>query len=374
MKLIFSNFAKTALSLSIVFLAPLTATLDVSSIKDDESILVPQGKPMTLDGRWPIKTEWLDSSETKIENEGMTAYFRIKHDNLFVYVLIDFISDYGLERSRDLGAVCFDTKNDSVNAPDTNDYCFYRFTIPNGHLDGIMRGNGREWIILQEAKGHDPYETMEFFEGRMAYSQLNNPYDSVNKHVSYELRIPKAVYGLNDVMKLYVYINDGYSNSFLEWLTDAGGTQYITKLRDVIPSPISWGSLSLEGSEEGEIPKAELHTPEENLEVIVQAKQIRDVIIVSLRNSDDSTISIHTFKILLPDAILKAFKGPKDWTRESFGDNEGIFSSLTNPIDSGSKTYFLLKVDRSKPIIEWTVYSSDRNNFAEGSITPRNSR
>lgn len=82
----------------------------------------------------------------------------------------------------------------------------------------------------------------------------------------------------------------------------------------------------MNNEEKDAISKAELHTPEEKVEVIVQAKQIRDVIIIRLRNSDDSTISVHAFKILLPDAILKAFKGPKDWTRESFGDDEGIVS------------------------------------------------
>jgi hypothetical protein len=344
-------------------------TLGVSFGENDESIFIPKSQqPPQIDGKWTSKTEWLDASETKIVDEKLTAYLRMKHDGIFVYVLIDFISDQGLERSGDFAVVCLDTLDNGGEVPSDDDYCFYRITKAGNFLNGIMQGNGMEWVVLQQSRVYDPYGTNESFKARIRYSHLNSPYDSVNSHVSYEFRIPIAGYGINEVMGFYVYANDGYSNNFLQWPADAGGKQYRTIVKDVLPFPDEWGSVHLKLDRESDLSR-QVQLEEKMVEVRVQAKQIKDVIIIRLRNMDDSKADIYAFKILL-DSSLKTFKGPKEWSKEGLVDNGATFSSLTRPIHAGDKEYFIITVDDVKPDIQWFVYGSDKNELAKGSVTP----
>jgi len=119
-----------------------------------------------------------------------------------------------------------------------------------------------------------------------------------------------------------------------------------------------------------QVDKIEAVTTEEIVEVRVQAKQIKDIIIIRVRNMPDSTIEVHEFKVSLSDSILKAFKGARGWTKEALLDNAAIFSTLDDPIKAGDKRYFLLKVHDVKPLVNWEVYSSDRTSLTEGSVTP----
>ena len=237
------NIPKVVLLFSFPILALLPSTL-VTSIAQNDEIVVPKAtRPADIDGMWSTRTEWTDASETVIMQNNLTAYLRAKYDETFVYILIDFISDQGLERSSDLAIVCFDTKNNGGNAPMSDDYCFYRITRAGDDLDGIIQGNGMEWIILQEAETWDPYD--EKFDAAVAYSQMNDPYDSTNKHVIYEFRIPIESYYLAEMMKFYIYANDAYNDEFVQWPTNAGGKQFRSIVKDVLPAPNKWGSLHL---------------------------------------------------------------------------------------------------------------------------------
>ncbi len=114
----------------------------------------------------------------------------------------------------------------------------------------------------------------------------------------------------------------------------------------------------------------ESSSPEALLNVRIQAKQIKDVIIIRVRNMAGSTVDIESFKILFPDSSLKAFKGPRDWTKESIFDNGALFSAPDNPINGGDKEYFLLRVENVKPTILWEVYGSDKTSLVLGSVIP----
>ena len=337
------------------------------------SITIPTSeKGVEIDGRWTTQTEWADASETKIEDKDL-VYLRTKHDKVFLYILLDFISDDGLDKSSDVGVVCFDTESDGSNSPLQDDYCFYRVTRAGKFRDGIIQGNGGGWTILQESKTWDPYE--QKFKARIGYSQMNDPYDSANKHVHYEFRIPIESYDLNEMMGFYVYLNDGFKNEFIEWPLDAGARHLALIVNDVLPAPDSWGELHLKlGKKESVLSNTEVQLVEEDeekmVEVRVQAKQIKNLVIVRLRNMGDSTEDIHTFKILLPDSLLKAFKGPREWSEEGILDNGAVFSTFNNPIHIDGKAYFILKVDDVKPVIQWTVYDSNKDALAEGSMTP----
>ena len=363
-------------SLAVLLLIPLT--LGNSFGVSNEMLEVPKSvNPVEINGNWSTKTEWTDASEIKVQNEELTAYIRAKHDGTYVYLLVDFLSDHGLDVSGDFAIICFDTNNDRGNTPQSDDYCFYRVTRTGDATDGILQGNGIGWTVLQEADTWDPYD--EKFDAAVSYSHLNDPYDSLNNHVIYEFRIPIDFYSLKETMSFYVYTNDAYTAKFFEWPTDAGGKQYKLIVKDVLPSPDKWADLQVKinGEDRSSEPKVqeeekpvEKGLEEENADVRVQARQVKDLIIVRLRNMDDSRADVYAFKIVMVDSSLKAFKGPKDWNKENVLANGVLFSSLTKAIGAGDKEYFLLKVDTERPLIQWTVYGPDNREVGEGSVTP----
>lgn len=346
--------------------------IPVQSAQEPLSLMIPEShESVQIDGLWTAKTEWTDASELKIDDKDLSAYVRAKHNQAYVYLLIDFLSDHGLEASGDFAVICFDTKNNAGNAPLPDDYCFYRVTRTGDFIDGIIQGNGVEWAVLQEAETWDPYD--EKFDAAMSSSHMNDPYDSVNTHVIYEFRIPIESYAFNEEMGFYAYVNDAYTREFIEWPTNAGGKQFKFVVKDVLPVPDKWGDLSLElDKKETDIskPQVQLEEKEEKIEVRVQAKQIKDLVIVRLRNMDESTQDIYGLKILLPDSLLNASKGPKDWVKEDSNDKEVMFSTVTKAISPGDNAYFMLKVNSVKPNVEWVVYALDDREVGEGSVIP----
>jgi hypothetical protein len=364
--LIITYVTTIMLALATIVNNPVQAAQEPLSLKIPES-----HESVQIDGLWTTKTEWTDASELKINDKELSAYVRAKHNQAYVYLLIDFLSDHGLESSGDFAVICFDTKNNAGNAPLPDDYCFYRITRTGDFIDGIIQGNGMDWTVLQEAETWDPYD--EKFDAAISSSHMNDPYDSVNTHVIYEFRIPIESYGFNEEMGFYVYVNDAYTKEFIEWPANSGGKQFKFIVKDVLPAPDKWGDLSLKlDKKETDIskPQVQLEEKEEKAEVRVQAKQIKDLVIVRLRNMDDSTQDIYGFKILLPDSLLSASRGPKEWVKEASNDNVVVFSTLIKPIRAGDNGYFLIKVNSVKPTVEWAVYSSDSNVLAEGSVLP----
>ena len=361
-----------------IFITVLITVVSIISLaqfieaQHDHEITIPGGEnAVEIDGLWSTNEEWMDASEAKITNEELTAYLKAKHDEAYLYVMIDFVSDQGLEASGDFAVICFDTKRDGGNVPLLDDYCFYRITRTGDFMDGIIQGNGVRWTVLQEAETWDPYD--EKFDAAVAYSHKNDPYDSINNHVIYEFRIPMDSYGFNEEMGFYVYVHDAYTKKFVEWPTNAGGKQFKLIVKDILPAPDKWGDLSLKlDKKESDIsePQIQLEEKEEKVEVKVQAKQIKDLVIVRLRNLDESTQDIYGFKILLPDSLLNAFKGPKEWVKEDSNDKEAMFSTLNKPIRAGDNGYFLLKVNGVKPNLKWTVYGLDNREVGEGSVIP----
>jgi hypothetical protein len=365
-KYIMSIILLAMLALSVVLINP------VQSAQEPLSLIIPENhEDVEIDGLWTTKTEWSDASELKISSNELSAYVRAKHNQAYVYLLIDFLSDHGLEASGDFAVICFDTKNNVGNVPLQDDYCFYRITRTGDFMDGIIQGNGMDWTVLQEAETWDPYN--EKFDAAMSSSHLNDPYDNINTHVIYEFRIPIESYGLNAQMGFYTYVNDAYTRQFIEWPANAGGKQFKFVVKDVLPVPDKWGDLSLKlDGKETDIskPEVQLEEKEEKIEVRVQAKQIKDLIIVRLRNMDDSTQDIYGLEILLPDSLLNASKGPKEWVKDNSNDKAVTFSTSTKPIRAGDNGYFLLKIDGVKPSIEWIVHALDNREVGEGFVIP----
>lgn len=112
---------------------------------------------------------------------------------------------------------------------------------------------------------------------------------------------------------------------------------------------------------------------ETNLELRVQAKQIRDLIILRVRNMDDSTAGVYAFNISIEDSMFKASRGPKGWDKAIGSVNTVIFSTSTDPIQPGEKQYFLLRSDTDadvKAVIGWEAININGKTLVKGSVTP----
>jgi hypothetical protein len=218
-----------------ILLASFLLLLTPSVYANEDVIMPVLENPVRLDGAWSNTTEWNESAEIKIDNG--KAYVLLKQDERFVYVMIDYLADQGLDRSGDWNVACFDINNDS-GIPDEDDYCFYIATRSGKMRSGIMQGSDDGWVVIQESR------LLEKF-ARIGSSYLHDPYEK-SKHVVSEFRIPIT----HKEMGFYVYANDGYRNEFVEWPENAGGKKFgvgSPTIRDVLASPADWGAVKKSG-------------------------------------------------------------------------------------------------------------------------------
>jgi hypothetical protein len=105
-----------------------------------------------------------------------------------------------------------------------------------------------------------------------------------------------------------------------------------------------------------------------NGSVVVQAKQIGDLLIMRVSNMAD-TGDIAGFKVWIPDSSVKAVKAPDGWMGESIENGTLIFST-NMPINASDKMHFILMIDEAKPSVNWLVYDINKNALAEGMVSP----
>ncbi|MFQ5969316.1 MAG: hypothetical protein ACE5J2_02320 [Nitrososphaerales archaeon] len=351
----------------VVMFLMLTVEKPSMQLEQEPQSIIPKGeKLLEIDGRWSSKTEWIDASETKIKDKELTAYLRTKHDGVFVYILFDFISDQGLEKSGDFAVACFDTKSNGGKAPLADDYCFYRVTR-SGFIDGILQGNGMGWTVLQEAETWDPYDNK--FDAAIAYSHMNDPYDSTNNHVNYEFRIPIATYGLDEMMGFYIYVNDAFNNKFIEWPTNAGGKQFKLIVKEVLPSPIEWGKVHLKLDKESDLSKPEVQLEEQKeADISVAMKHKKKVSLVAVKNNGDE--GIFGIQMKMDDGKIRFVKA-RGWDRDRIDQSTVIVQTEDKPIKPGKSLIMIMIVDNRTSSYEWTALDSVGNLMAKGDVTPR---
>jgi PKD repeat protein len=111
---------------------------------------------------------------------------------------------------------------------------------------------------------------------------------------------------------------------------------------------------------------------DEKAEVRVNAKQIRDIVIVRLRNMDGSNSSLHGLKLSVQDLGIEASKtigsDKLDWKKMDSESGYVNFSSDQGLRPSG-KTYFMLKVN-GEPSFSWEVYGYNGALLDSGSFKP----
>jgi hypothetical protein len=115
-------------------------------------------------------------------------------------------------------------------------------------------------------------------------------------------------------------------------------------------------------------PSPEANAVEEQ-NVQVTAKQIRDIILLVVRNESINMQSISKVDVLIGGASLKAFKGFKTWEAEANGQDQVTFTTSI-PLKPGEKISFMLKVGVGEPLISWQTFDGNSLLLAEGGLKP----
>lgn len=108
----------------------------------------------------------------------------------------------------------------------------------------------------------------------------------------------------------------------------------------------------------------------EGADVRVTALQIRDLIIIRVKNTDDSGAGVYGISVQVPDSTIGAFKGPRDWSKPQSLVGDVRSSTQDEPIEPGGKAVFRLKVDAVGAAIDWTAYDANGNTIDQGDTRP----
>jgi plastocyanin len=101
-------------------------------------------------------------------------------------------------------------------------------------------------------------------------------------------------------------------------------------------------------------------------EVNVAAKRVKDLIIMRVKNSGDSSTGLYGISVQVQDSVIEAFKGPRGWS--SPDTPSGLVTSLASdrPIEPGEKAVFKIKLAGDGTVIKWTALDADGKAIDEG--------
>ncbi len=185
-----------------------------------------------FDGKWTFETEWKASSLDTIHyDDGSKIQLRTAHQDGYIYVFLDLVSDTIIDKGADNALICFDRNNDKTHIPGTDDYCF--FTSLDRKNSFSYQGGG-----LIGLNGH--FQKIPNPEGYVAKGSVSDENDRYSKipHVSYEFRIPIDVLGRSDNYGFYISVYEANSNMIYSWPTEVHQSRIFT-----IPSPSVWGDI-----------------------------------------------------------------------------------------------------------------------------------
>jgi hypothetical protein len=106
------------------------------------------------------------------------------------------------------------------------------------------------------------------------------------------------------------------------------------------------------------------------VKIKISAKQVRDLVLLSIRNSEDSNSQVYSFNLSPIDGSIAAQRAPQGWTSERAGMNGVQFTSVDNPLDAGEKIKIRLKVDSQMISFLWSAISDEEETLAEGTVKP----
>jgi len=195
---------------------------------------------VTIDGTWTSSDEWGDAESIGLHlsggyNTSDAAYFRIKHDNASVYVLVDFVTDRTVDpitseplpRSNpDSAWVVIDTNHDRGTELKKDDWAFEIFWTDTTEprkvgLHKVVEGNWKFVGFVTD------------FAGASSNDSSNDPYSS-DPHAIYEFKIPRGWFGKSPTIGLHVMVCDhSRKYFFMTWPESSWDDD-----------PSTWGNLN----------------------------------------------------------------------------------------------------------------------------------
>jgi len=153
----------------------------------------PNNKVPTIDGYFNNANEWNTTRMEEVTPTDKVVYY-IGHDDRFLYVLEDFVTDtevYGTTMRGDQGWVYIDQRHDGGPSPKVDDFTIdIEWTDSYRNLYFIWRGDGKGW-------GGEKIMD-DFYWNVKAKSSLSQSPNSQTSHLIYEFRIPL---NFNDQLK-----------------------------------------------------------------------------------------------------------------------------------------------------------------------------
>ncbi len=105
--------------------------------------------------------------------------------------------------------------------------------------------------------------------------------------------------------------------------------------------------------------------------VRVLSKQLKNFLLIRVSNAQDSSADIYGLSFQVAGSDIKAFKGPKDWSKPKALSGEVKSSTQDEPIKPGDKMVFQIKVDVGQiVVIHWIAYDSSDSVLAQGDAKP----
>lgn len=187
---------------------------------------------VVFDGKWSYTKEWKTSSlETLSYNDGMIIQLRYAHQDDFIYILVDAISDIHIDKGADRAMVCFDGYNDKTLKANEDDFCFS--IVINRNNPVILQGGSLVGFNGNFKRIPNTFEAV----GIGSVSDENDRYNKT-PHASYEFKIPTKLIGRSSAYGFYLSVYDDSSRTAYSW---PHGMENEYSFR--IPSPSTWGEL-----------------------------------------------------------------------------------------------------------------------------------
>lgn len=206
-----------------------------NAYSDSQQVLITKSGGMDkiiFDGKWSYTEEWKESSvDTFSYNDGTEIQLRTAHQDNFIYIFVDDVSNNHFEKGSDKAMICFDINNKKPAIASSNDYCF--IDILDGKNSFILQGGSP----LASMDNFEKIENSLGFVGIGAVSDKNDRY-SVIPHPSYEFKIPIDLIGRSDHYGFYLGVYNTHSNKVYSW-----PQSITTDSSFIIPSPSMWGDL-----------------------------------------------------------------------------------------------------------------------------------
>ncbi len=226
-----------------------------------EPILItisPDMEKIIFDGKWTFLTEWKPSSLTTINSENKQIILRTAHYENFIYIFVDAINDYTLDRGSDKATICFDGENNKSQIPDENDFCF---SSTLGHNEGVIFQGGS----VNALTGH--FQKIPNTSNFIAISSPSDENDRYSKipHPSFEFKIPIELIQRSDNYGIFLSVYDASSKSFETFPTETKRDNLLK-----IPSPSHWGDIL----------SPDKSLPELNIPILVFSVLILSIILV----------------------------------------------------------------------------------------------